>query len=85
MILKWLTTKEFARLLDDVYPASEVKVREWCEAGIISPDYAKRSISPQERGRWRIATKGLQKILSEVFELSDSEIQEVRSKLASFI
>jgi hypothetical protein len=79
--LKWLSTRDFSRLLEDHYPASEVKVREWCEEGLIPPEYAKRSISPKERGRWRIAAKGLTLILGQILGLSPSEIAEVQGKL----
>lgn len=76
MRAKWLTTREFARLIEDYYPASAQKIRELCESGQIPPRYAKRPPG-RIRSQWRISVRGLRWILSEVFDLSPGEVQEV--------
>lgn len=75
--MQWLSTSDFVRLLQNHYPATAVKVREWCEAGHIPPEFVKRSITPTGRGRWYIASRGMPMILAKVLNLSPGEINEI--------
>lgn len=79
--MQWLTTSDFVLLLKEHYPISKSKVREWCEEGLIPPEFAKRSISSKERGHWRISSKGLLQILDKILQLSPQEIDEIQSKI----
>jgi hypothetical protein len=76
---KWMSTSDLARLIEDVFPASQTTVREYCEDGRIPPKFAKRP-GGRDRGHWKIAWRGLGYILKTVFELDEDDIAEVRRK-----
>lgn len=79
--MQWLSTRDVACLIQEYYPANEVKVREWCESGHIPPEFVKRSISPKGRGRWWIASRGLDTILQNLLLLSPQERHAIHAKL----
>lgn len=83
--MKWMSTGDLARLIEDHFPADEAKVRELCEEGAFGR-YAKRLTRKAEGGEikacghWRIAERALLWILRDVFQLDEQEIAEVRAK-----
>jgi hypothetical protein len=81
--MKWLSPKQCAQLIADYYPATPFQVRSWCETGMIPSPYARRNPNLLERGHWRISVKGLESILKNLLNLSDSEMHELRRKILS--
>lgn len=84
---KWITPRDLVDLVEDVFPATESSIREFCEEGTIPPRFAKRSkmrLAPdgtfEATGHWRIATRGLRWILLTVLQLAPDELQEVQAK-----
>lgn len=76
---KWLSTSDFASMVEDHFPATPTIIRELCESGEIPAIYAKR-IPGRERGHWRIAVKGIRHILIEILKLEPQEVAEVKAK-----
>lgn len=77
--MKWMSTADFAQLIEDHFPATAKTVRELCEEGEIPPRFAKKGIG-KERGHWKIAVKGIRFILESVLSLEPEEISEVQAK-----
>lgn len=77
--MKWLSTKEFARLIEDHFPANEQTVREWCEGGDIPAEIAKRNPA-KKKAQWFIKVAGIRWILETFLQMSDKEIQGVQEK-----
>ncbi len=80
--MAWISTADFAQLIDPNFPADAATVRGWCEEGLIPSRYAKRRPG-RERAKWFIATAGIMAILKDVLQLEHDEICEVqlRSRL----
>ena len=75
----WLSPREFAKLVEEHFPATDSKIRELCESGDIPSTLAKRD-RRKKRGPWSIKVKGIFWILKNVLDLPDSEILELKAK-----
>ncbi len=78
--MKWLSTGDFARLIEDHFPATAQSIREMCEEGVIPSSLAKRAPKRDGLGHWKIAVKGIRFILEKILELEPDEIREVQAK-----
>ncbi len=78
----FVSTREFASVLNDYFPATEAKVRDWCEAGDILPNTAKRDPGKtKKRAHWHIKVQTIHFFLEKTLELLPEEVEEIISRL----
>ena len=79
----FVSTREFASVLDDHFPATEARIRDLCEAGDIPPETAKRDPA-KKRGHWHIRVKTIPVFLEHTLKLNPDEVKMIMAGLERY-